>query len=369
MIGPSFLTRNWPDKLLALLFAAIIFWVVDRQITATIEETLVIETTAERVTRGTDRTLVVLPAESRASYSIAIEPRPDEPRLERHSIVVRFSGPRQAIADLRSGTISGILRVDRKMRPGNDEESWTIPASKIAFSGVDERVVTIDAPDVTLKASRIEERRVDVTIEGDLTVHRPQHHDIGQPVPITRSVVIRGPARLVRAARAVADPTPAEAERIGRAPGLAIGDNTVQFRVAIRGATDEDPVEIEPAVIDVNVPIVPRSTKLEIEVPIDLILPSDGSFRSHYPHPPKPRETFTFIGPTAVLNRCKALEGTHDEIRAQIDLSRLDTSSLDRLKAQGSPLRPRFLFPDFAAGRIQCEQIKPIWITTSKDDE
>lgn len=370
MLGPSLLTRNWPDKLLALLFAAIIFWVVDRQITASIEETFAIETTVERTLDAKDRTFVVVPAENRANYSLVIEPRPEEPRLERHSIVVKFSGPRQAIADLRSGTISATLRVDRKMRPGNDEESWTVPASKIAFSGVDERLITIEAPDVTLKASRIEERRIDVTLDPlPQDLEHPDSHDVGQPTAITRSVVVRGPATLVRTARAKAMILPGERDRITRAPGLSVGDNAVTFRVTLAEIDDTESITITPPTIDVNVPVVPRTTKGEIEVPIDLILPADGSFTTRVPHPPKPRESFTFIGPETVLARCKGLEGTRGEIRAQIDLSRLDASSLELLKTEGLPITPSFLYPDFAAGRLRCEQLKPIWITTTKDDE
>jgi len=122
----------------------------------------------------------------------------------------------------------------------------------------------------------------------------------------------------------------------------------------------------EPTEMNVKIPLHPLDDRLDIEVRIVLRLPPGDTLGGVIPSA-KTRETFSFIGPQRLLQECKKLEGTAQEIQAEIDLARLSSDRIKELKNEGIRVKPEFVYPSEAAKRLlRCEHPKSIWVSIPK---
>jgi YbbR domain-containing protein len=364
----DFLTRDWLNKVLALGLAVIIFLVVDDKITD--EEDVRFQIRFGRPDRQELREPTIYLA-LEPDYTATVVPPPGQ-EGGRTTVSVRFTGPRQLIEDIRQKGVNGNLTVNRTIPDEKtDEDVWTIVGSQIRFSGVDPAKVQIEIPDLQIRVLRLETRYVAVVADLDWFTTPPGYRK-GEPQPTKNTVRVTCPKKYIDFDTVRLRPVDEDA-RAGEDKRELAQDGSKRLFAVVRPPSVPANVafEADPAEMDVTIPLVPVNDKMDIEVPIVLMVPADGSLGPEIPKTDKMRETFTFIGPQKLLKRCKEYEGTDREIQAVIDLSRLGNALITELKREGIRVKPTFFFPDEETRRqITCEQPKVIWVTPprSKDE-
>lgn len=348
----TFLTSNWADKLMAMFLAVVIFWVVDDRITQTEVFPLAITFNA---------------AAERSGPSLLIKLRRDYlGELTDDGILeVTFRGPRKQIQHIKDlATVHGTLTYQKDDIA--DGETVRLTASQIRFPDIDVGTVRVDAADVTFRVYRAEERSLDVSpviAADDFAID--DGFQIGEPRPKRQSVNVRYAKKKFNFNTVDLVPDLANLATNRLEPG----ENTIPFRVHFPSSVERSLLTSDPRpgdIIHVVIPVLAKLQQAEIEVRVDLVLPSDGSITRPV-RAEKPRETFTFIGPEATLDRLKNLERSNDEIRARVDLSRLTTTQRKQLEeGRGLSLRPTFVYPTLARD-VRCERAKVIWVRYAKE--
>ncbi|MBN2490263.1 MAG: hypothetical protein JXQ29_05385 [Planctomycetes bacterium] len=358
--------RDWLNRGLALGLAVIIFVVVDGKIMDKQDFEFAIRFGKfDRQQDVREHTIFLGLA---PDYTGTFLP-PDGSERARLTVPVRFTGPRQLIEDLRQKEeLVGRLSVSRTFPDDKIvEDIWTLAGAQIGFTGVDQRV-RIEIPDLRIRVLRLQNRHVDVV--ADLEWFSPElGYRMGEPQPAKNTVRVTCPALYVNTFERVrlepVDEDTAGGEEKRR---LTRTSNKRLFKVVRPPSVPADVTfDADPPEMDVAIPLVPVDDQLDIEVPIVLKVPTDGSLGAEIPTTDKRRETFTFIGPPQHLKRCKELAGTDLEIQAVIDLSRLSPGRIAELQREGIRVNPSFVFPAFAAEEaaspIRCAQPKAIWVT------
>jgi len=363
------ITRDWLNKVLALGLAIIIFWLVDEKITENFEGDFIIRF-SQQVEQDQDargRTIFVA---LRPEYTATLEPIGDA-GIDSNVISVKFTGPKELVNELKGrSTLIGRLNINRSFSDDKTvEDVWNIPGSQVQFPQVDQAKVQVDVPDLRIRLLRLETRHVEVVADLDWFTVRPGYRK-GEAQPDRPTVRVTCP-------RKYADFHTVHLRPVGEGGEGSEDDRMLSDVDAanVRLFTVERPrnvppnvmFESDPSNMKVSIPLVPVNEKRDIEVPIVLRVPTDGSLGAGIPKASKIRETFTFIGPPDLLKRMKELEGTGEEIQAVIDLTGLSNDRIAELKKDGIPAKPAFVYPIAGArDQVRCEQPKDIWISLAK---
>jgi len=368
-----FLTHDWLNKVLALVLAVIIILVVDGKINKPVSEVFTIE--FGQVRRSTGENTLFLTLESGYTAKLeGLDPIGPEDSLEKNKIEAKFTGPNQLISDIKKNGNTGSLVASLEYKlaiqdPKVDEQIKDIPGTQIRFHDIDTGKITIEKiPNLQVRILRVITQPVNVTPDRSWFRAALPGYQLGEPVPDRPTVNVTCSKRYFDFSAVRLVPR-------DRISGNPIESQKLKEEVNRRSFRVERPRDIppwvtfsaDPAEMEVTLRLVPVDDKLDIEVPIVLKVPPDGSLN---PTPAKTRETFTFIGPLTLLQRCKKLEGTGQEIQAVLNLTRLSNERIKKLKEDGIPLKPEFDYPFEEAKRlIRCEQPKSIWLTGKKAPE